>query len=383
MMDLDVILAESSSVANLRLECQDGAVASHKIVVAGLSCLLRSLLADIPAGDEVTVIMPDFAACEVDTFLRVMSSQKERSNPGFSKLSQAFGAKTLSTNNESGIVMKSDINNDAHKLNPEENEVVLTKYLDNDSVVERTEIKCETNVYLDNQKEDQIEVTDSLDNDIVGRVEDVHDNSTAAAKAANINFEHQIEDLKKRLILNPVNESRVIRENNQRIECQLSILKAVRDLVYGKAETVAEAAKRYGAKLKSVEKFLKTGINYVGKGKKTKRATEEEELCVAERALELYNAGSYLSYTLLRNIFIEKGMLPESEKKIPYYRSGGGIGSRDFLRRFAMRHNLKKYFKSKPKYKNECDICANMYSTPKAVLDHKRQVHFSFLKSSK
>ena len=150
-MDLDVILAESSSVANLRLECQDGAVASHKIVVAGLSGLLRSLLADIPAGDEVTVIMPDFAAREVDTFIRVMSSQKERSNPGFSKLSQAFGAKTLSTNNESGMVMKSDINNDVHKLIPEKEEVVLTKYLDNDSVVERTEIKCETNVYLDNQ----------------------------------------------------------------------------------------------------------------------------------------------------------------------------------------------------------------------------------------
>ena len=115
-MDLDVILAESSSVANLRLECRDGAVASHKIVVAGLSGLLRSLLADIPAGDEVTVIMPDFAAREVDTFLRVMSSQRERSNPVFFKLSQAFGAQTFSTNEDTGMEIKSAINNDLHNL---------------------------------------------------------------------------------------------------------------------------------------------------------------------------------------------------------------------------------------------------------------------------
>ena len=379
-MDLDVILAESSGVTNLRLECRDGAVASHKIVVAGLSCLLRSLLADIPAGDEVTVIMPDFAAREVDTFLRVMSSQKERSNPVCSKLCEAFGAKTLSTNKESVLEVISDINNDVRDMNPEEDEVMVTKYLDNDSVVERTEIKCETNVYLDFKKDDQIEVTDSLDNVVVGRMEDVHEKrkNILFPKAANINFEHQIEDLMKRLILNPVNESRVIRESNQRIKCQLSILKAVRDLVYGKAETTTEAAQRYGAQLRSVQKFLQTGENYKGKIKKTKFATEEEELCVAERALELYNSGNYLSYGLLRNIFIEKGLLAESEK-IPKNRSGGGIGGRDYIRRFATRHNLKKYFKRKPKYKNECDICANMYSTPKAVLDHKRNVHFSFL----
>ena len=373
-----MILAESSGVTNLRLECRDGAVASHKIVVAGLSCLLRSLLADIPAGDEVTVIMPDFAAREVDTFLRVMSSQRERSNPVFSKLSQAFGAQTLSTNEDTGMEIKSAINNDVLNLNPEEDELMLTKYLDNDSVVERTEIKCETNVYPDYHKDDHTDETNCLDNTIVGRMEDVRENTTAAAKAANINFEHQIEDLQKRLILNPVNESRVIRESNQRIERQLSILKAVRDLVYGKAETTAEAAQRYGAQLRSVQKFLQTGKNYKGKIKKTKFATEEEELCVAERALELYNGGNYLSYNLLRNIFIEKGMLPESEK-IPKNRSRGGIGGRDYIRRFATRHNLKKYFKRKPKYKNECDICANMYSTPKAVLDHKRNVHFSFL----
>ena len=112
---------------------------------------------------------------------------------------------------------------------------------------------------------DHTDETNCLDNTIVGRMEDVRENTTAAAKAANINFEHQIEDLQKRLILNPVNESRVIRESNQRIERQLSILKAVRDLVYGKVETIAEAAQRYGAQLRSVQKFLQTGENYKGK----------------------------------------------------------------------------------------------------------------------
>ena len=56
-MDFAALLQESSSVTNLVLECQDGAVASHKLLVAGLSCLLRNLLADTPPGDEVTMVI--------------------------------------------------------------------------------------------------------------------------------------------------------------------------------------------------------------------------------------------------------------------------------------------------------------------------------------
>ena len=57
MMNFDALLQESSSVTNLVLKCQDGAVASHKLLVAGLSWLLRNLLADTPPGDEVTMVI--------------------------------------------------------------------------------------------------------------------------------------------------------------------------------------------------------------------------------------------------------------------------------------------------------------------------------------
>ena len=74
------LLDGSSSVTNLTLACGDGSLASHKILVAGVSSLIKNILADIPIGDDVTLILPDFTVAEVDMFLKSVTLKEETNN---------------------------------------------------------------------------------------------------------------------------------------------------------------------------------------------------------------------------------------------------------------------------------------------------------------
>ena len=58
--------------------------------------------------------------------------------------------------------------------------------------------------------------------------------------------------------------------------------------------------------------------------------------------------------------------------------------SRKYVRNFAKRFNLLTAYENERKrkkasFKNECDVCGKMFSTPKNCLDHKKSVHFPFL----
>ena len=87
-MKLQILLEESSKVSNVTLACGDGLLASHKIVVVGVSSFIKNILASIPVGDNVTFMLPDFTQAEVDAFLRSVTSQEDPSN---CELSAALG----------------------------------------------------------------------------------------------------------------------------------------------------------------------------------------------------------------------------------------------------------------------------------------------------
>merc|ERR1712218_48380 len=81
-MRLPDLLDGSSSVTNVTLACGDGSLASHKILVAGVSSFIKNILADIPIGDDVTLILPDFTEAEVDMFLKSVTLKEETENKG-------------------------------------------------------------------------------------------------------------------------------------------------------------------------------------------------------------------------------------------------------------------------------------------------------------
>ena len=89
-MKFQSLFAASSCVANVTIVCADGNLASHKIVVAGVSTFIKNILADFPIGDDVTIMLPDFTLSEVEVFLKtVCSSVEELRHFG---LSTAFGS---------------------------------------------------------------------------------------------------------------------------------------------------------------------------------------------------------------------------------------------------------------------------------------------------
>ena len=87
-MKLSSLHQETGHVSNLSVVCGDGVLASHKIVLAGVSTFIKSILADIPVGDQVTVIMPDFCVDEMEEFLQMIISEKVSDN---FPLCSAFG----------------------------------------------------------------------------------------------------------------------------------------------------------------------------------------------------------------------------------------------------------------------------------------------------
>ena len=89
-MKFQNLFNERSCAANVTLVCADGNLASHKIVVAGVSIFIKNILADYPIGDDVTIMLPDFSLSEVEVFLKtVCSSVEELRHFG---LSSAFGS---------------------------------------------------------------------------------------------------------------------------------------------------------------------------------------------------------------------------------------------------------------------------------------------------
>ena len=54
------LIQDSELLSNVTLVCEDGIVTSHKIVVASISDFMKSIISDIPVGDDITIHLLDF-----------------------------------------------------------------------------------------------------------------------------------------------------------------------------------------------------------------------------------------------------------------------------------------------------------------------------------
>ena len=67
-------------MSNVNLVCRDGVVYSHKIVLASVSDFVKTLLSDIPVGDDVSVFLPDFSRKEVNKLLENILLKRRSDN---------------------------------------------------------------------------------------------------------------------------------------------------------------------------------------------------------------------------------------------------------------------------------------------------------------
>ena len=82
------LLNESSSMTNVTIICSDGIIHTHKIVVASASDFIKTLLSDIPVGDEITLYLPDHDKPSIvqlldDKFLPTLQNSPASANDVF------------------------------------------------------------------------------------------------------------------------------------------------------------------------------------------------------------------------------------------------------------------------------------------------------------
>ena len=116
---METLLQDCQRLTNVTIQCQDGLVSSHKLVLAGVSDFIKNILSEIPVGDEVTLLMPDFRAEEVEKFL--FAFLKDTYNEKDIDMLTAFGRETQTLlipvnceythqdNIETGIILKEDL----------------------------------------------------------------------------------------------------------------------------------------------------------------------------------------------------------------------------------------------------------------------------------
>ena len=78
---METLLDSCQRLSNVTIRCHDGLVSSHKIVLAEVSPCIKRILSGIPVGDEVTVIMPDFRSCQLQSFLVALMEDPVVSGP--------------------------------------------------------------------------------------------------------------------------------------------------------------------------------------------------------------------------------------------------------------------------------------------------------------
>jgi len=115
-------------VSNVNLVCRDGVVYSHKIVLGSVSDFVKTLLSDIPVGDDVTVFLPDFSKKEVNKFLENILLKRRSDNHDLCAVLHYFQSENeeeLMEEKTGEVFVKEEIDDYCEKENVNEDKISL------------------------------------------------------------------------------------------------------------------------------------------------------------------------------------------------------------------------------------------------------------------
>ena len=352
---METLLQNCEKVSNVTVRCQDGLLSSHKLVLAGLSDFIKNILSEIPVGDEVTLLMPDFRAEEVEKFLS--ASLKETFSEKDVDMLTAFGIKTHTLFVPVDTQLESEHSNIKSELLLE------------------TDLKTEIDT-IDNEPEYN-ENSFNLKDVCPKKKRKIYRAKRADIKTVDV--KDKIRRLQEQIIINPSTELDI--KKNEKILISLKFQRAILEVITTGC-SVSRTANRHKVSRSTLRDLLKSGRDWGGLGgcRVRKYFTDEEEKIICKRALEQCNGGVNLTLKIFMEIVNEeasniKGNEPDREfKEI----------SESYVRFLAKKLNLWKHYKEKREavrdgYEYECDICFQKYSTHKGMLNHKKCVHFPFL----
>ena len=372
------LLDGSSSVTNLTLACGDGSLASHKILVAGVSSFIKNILADIPIGDDVTLILPDFAVAEVDIFLKSVTLKEETNN---FDLSLALGRHvnisfTARSKEESLWVpvqqkMKVELEEKEEEKDflagiPSDSRSTFQMFGEEDkeeSDVHKTETLLDTKVRPDKKREPYKRQKP------VNKKHKIQVDYATRAKELNIDVEKNIKDLEDEICRTPSRE--------EKIRKQILFQKAMGDLISGQY-TCRQAARKWGITFSTLHMlFHSGGKNYDGRGFVSKVFTKEEEERIRDKVLEISDGGKNLTPKIVNQVMKDE----ISILQVNYPDKYGNLDLRSFASRFARRHNLTKIMeanklKKKERNQYDCDMCGTTFTFKNSLMFHRRKIHF-------
>ena len=384
------LLEESCNVSNVTLACRDGNLGSHKIVLARVSSFLNKILADIPVGDNVTIIMPDYPKAQVDFFLRsfIFKEDLHRQSEDLDLLA-AFGKSAR--NNLTGKVKSEEIYEKVEQImkvecDVDEDENIFTNEMTHGASSLRRkregeqghkEVKCEKGDD-DNVEGDCSECSPNASKTKRLRAKRIKKDKidfASHAAALNIDVEKNIREFEEDVICNPVCPED--HKKNDLVGYKINIQKAMRDLINGVCETYKQAAEKYGISSSTLHRMFLKGDTYTGRGRFSTFFTREEEKYITKRVLEVTDGGRNYSLKILRQIVEEEVSLmkinfPDQEIKNP---------TKKMLHNFAQRNGLAAISKAKTLNKRltnqyHCDLCGKSYSLKNSLVFHRRKVHF-------
>ena len=386
------LLEESCKVSNVTLACRDGNLGSHKIVLARVSSFIKNILADIPVGDNVTIIMPDYPKAQVDLFLKTFIFKEDfHRQSEYLDLLAALGKNAR--NNLTGKVKSEKMYEKVEQImkiecDVDEDEKNFTNEMNHGASSLRLTRKEEGE---QGHKEVNWEKGDVTN--VEGNCSDYSPHETkmkrlrnrkikrdkidfaAHAAALNIDVEKNIREFEEDVISNP--HCPEDHKRNNLLGYKINIQKAMRDLINGVCETYKQAAEKYGISSSTLHRMFLKGDTYTGRGRFSTFFTREEEKYITKRVLEVTDGGRNYSLKILRQIVEEEVSLmkinfPDQQIKNP---------TKKMLHNFAQRNGLAAISKAKTFNKRltnqyHCDLCGKSYSLKNSLVFHSRKVHF-------
>ena len=387
-MKLQILLEESSKVSNVTLACGDGLLASHKIVVVGVSSFIKNILASIPVGDNVTLMLPDFTQAEVDAFLRSVTSQEE---PSHCELSAALGRNIhvplTDGMKQENLWEKVEQNMKIEFDETEEHDDDAFDYsCSNDKTPtikpkKSNKKKYESNTEETKSKKNVKKKTQKMN---CPCNEETKIDFAAHAKAFDIDVEKNIRELEQDFIINPL--SKYQEKLNELVRKRIKFQQAMGSLIRGESETYKAAAEKYGVNHATLHVLFNSGgKNYQGRGSNLKGFTSEEERRIAARILERNNGGENLTNRILREVLYEEVLLhkvnfPDNER-LKKLAMNDKESWHHFLKNFAKRNGLEGFIKATNMKKKQCnklhcDICGSTFTYKNSLSYHRKTIHF-------
>ena len=389
LRDMDSLLKSCQRLSNVTIRCHDGLISTHKIILASVSSFTKEILEDIPSGDQVTVLMPDFGSGPIEDFLSSWMNQKDFDNEidrafrnTFKKEQDAKENSSIVDGKENPSVEEPDGKDNLSveeldgKENPSVEELAGRENPSVELLFQTEEINvCETEPeHFDAESflKDKLKSTK---------------NRTSNAKKRKREFDvsliplidAKIQSLQHDLILLPLNDKDV-KYNTRKVK-SIALQKAFKEIVLTGCSN-RKAAKKFGISENRIRVLFKYPekdeyMGGVGRRGKVSMLTQEEEKIIVKKALAVSDDGLYMNCPLLKTVMDEEiDILNKNQpgRNIPHF-------PKHVVWRFGHRHRLfEKSNERKALEKHvECDVCFHKFKNTKSVSDHKKATHFAFL----